>query len=352
MARALIDTNKVRLNDEQEAEQRSLRDRSGGIMDGGSGVIIPFKGLEKRALTATGQSSVAGDQGGMTIATEVPDIGQAMRANLVLAGLGARIYGGFRANQNLPVAKSATIATPGWVAENAANSAATHLIAQNALIPRRINVWMDVSVQLLEQQDAFNAYFQQELAAALAADIEKQVINGGGSGANQPTGILGTGGIGSVVGGTNGAAPTGANLNDLEYAVCGTGKADKGNVGFLISPWTRRKLRQISIIAAQGWPIFDSGDAYNLLGHPCGVTPNVPDNLTKGTSNGVCSAIICGEFSELFMLFWGQGIVVDLIKDATVYGTTGMLRCNATAYFNSAVRTPTAFAAMQDALCA
>jgi HK97 family phage major capsid protein len=68
---------------------------------------------------------------------------------------------------------------------------------------------------------------QGDLALILALAIQAAAIKGGGS--NQPTGILGTSGIGDVAGGTNGAQPTFANLVALETAVA-TANADIGSL--------------------------------------------------------------------------------------------------------------------------
>lgn len=43
-----------------------------------------------------------------------------------------------------------------------------------------------------------------------------------------------------------------------------------------------------------------------LLGHPIIESQTVPFNLTKGTSSGVCSAIILGKFDDTEVFQWGN----------------------------------------------
>ena len=49
-----------------------------------------------------------------------------------------------------------------------------------------------------------------------------------------------------------------------------------------------------------------------ILGDPVRFTTGVPSNLTKGSSSGVCSALIYGDFSQLIInLFGGTDVIVD-----------------------------------------
>lgn len=302
----------------------------------------------RAAMSATGTTSVTGDQGGMTIGTDVPDIGTALRDNLVVEKLGARVLGGLRDNINLP--RASVSMTAEWLSENATANDTADTFATLNLKPKRVTASMPVSDQLLAQGENFEAFIRADLMAALAVEIQRVVIGGTGS-SNQPLGILNTSGIGSVVGGTNGAAPTLAHLSSLEYAVTGTGKADRGNLGWLLSPYVRKKLRQTFINGTGSDCLFPHSSANALLGHAAGVTPGAPDNLTKGTASGVCSSIIFGEFSELFIGLWGPGIIVNAIRDTTL-GVKGQTLLIATAYVDCGVRSPAAFAAMNDALAA
>lgn len=304
------------------------------------GIVVPFYVADKRDLTLGGSGATAG--------TVVPDIGQAIRDRLVLELLGARIYGGLRENAVFPQANAEITAE--WLSETAENTETGFTFGGLSLGPKRIAAHIEVSDQLLRQTAAAELFIRAELGAALATELQRALIVGTGL-SNEPVGILNTPGIGSVVGGTNGAAPDLTDLTDLEFAVSGTAKADRGRLGWLVSPKVRRKLRRTEMFASAGRPLWSESDGYRLLGHTAGVTTSVPDNLSKGSASEVCSAIIFGEFTELIIAIWGVG--VDLFITRTKQQIIdGKVSVNAAMYCDGGVRSPAAFAAMKDALCA
>jgi HK97 family phage major capsid protein len=337
------------------AEQRAAQQEMRNAFPSGPGLIVPFKDTERRDLTATGTTSVGGDQGGMTIGTDVPAIGPALRSALRLPALGARFLNGLTGEVNLPHGTGSISCE--WLGENVSATDVAELLNVLSLTPHRVTASVPVSMQLvLQGGPAFDEWIRSELLDLLAVEIERVAINGTGS-LSQPLGILANPGIGSVVGGTDGAAPDYADLCDLEYAVTGTGKADRGPTGWLLSPKARRKLRQTYVTGVASGsslplgPIWPLDLADRLLGHPAGVTLACPDTLSKGASGDVCSAIIFGNFSELFIALWGAGIAVEVTK-SRAQAIAGMVTVNASAYVDCGLRTPSAFAAMQDALCA
>jgi HK97 family phage major capsid protein len=297
---------------------------------------------EERDASATG-----GDHFGFTIGQAVPEIGAALRDRLVLEQLGARVLGGLRDDVNLPRAKATLHAD--WLSETAATTDDTdELFAQLALTPRRITASLPVSDQLLLQGEAVESFLRSELMAALAVELQRAII--AGAGGAEPAGLLTYGsGIGLVEGGADGAAPIYANLCDLEHLVTGVAKADRGHLGWLVSPAVRKKLRQTPLFAGGSVPIWRENEAESLLGHAAGVTPSVPDDLTKGASTN-CSLIAFGEMSELCIGLWGSGVIVSAIRDAAL-ARTGKTLVIGTLYADGGLRSPEAFAMMKDALC-
>jgi hypothetical protein len=84
-----------------------------------------------------------------------------------------------------------------------------------------------------------------------------------------------------------------------------------------------------------------------INGYNAQVTNQVPSNLDKGTSTGVCSAVIYGNWADLLIGLWGG---LDLTIDPYASSTTGAIRAVALQDVDVAVRHPESFAAMQDAL--
>jgi len=76
----------------------------------------------------------------------------------------------------------------------------------------------------------------------------------------------------------------------------------------------------------------------------------VPSNLTKGTSSGVCSAIMFGDFSQVVVgQFGGIDIIIDTTSAAVTRGGIGAaLTFNM--FVDSAVQQPAAIGAILDVL--
>jgi HK97 family phage major capsid protein len=330
------------MDDVLTEEQRSEQDRLQSSMpEATGGIIVPW--FERRGLDVTG-----GTSGGQYLnATNVPEVGLGLRDNDVLAGLGTRYFLGMNGNVNLPKAKPTIVAS--WTSETGAQTDGTELFATLNPTPQRVSAQITVSSQFLLQNPNAEAFLRAELPAAIAEAIQQVAINGAGSGSNQPVGILGTANIGSVVGGTNGLAPTYQNLLDLEYAPANA-KANIKRFGWLVSPKARRKLRGTFLNGTGSDPVWDATQAYSLLGSPAGVTTAVPDTLTKNTSVGICSALIFGNFAELFVVVWGAGITFEVLTSVP-YAKAGQVLVVATAFVSTGVRSPESFAAMTDALC-
>jgi hypothetical protein len=79
----------------------------------------------------------------------------------------------------------------------------------------------------------------------------------------------------------------------------------------------------------------------------CGVSNQVPSNLTKGSAAGVCSAIIYGNWADLIIAQWGM---LDIIVDPYTDSSRGQLNITAFLSADITVRHPESFSAMKDAL--
>jgi HK97 family phage major capsid protein len=88
----------------------------------------------------------------------------------------------------------------------------------------------------------------------------------------------------------------------------------------------------------------------DLLGYPVHISSNVPSNLTKGTASGICSAIIFGNWQDVILASFGDGI--DLVVDPFSNATAGQTRIIANSYVDVGIRRAKSFAAMLDTLTA
>jgi HK97 family phage major capsid protein len=90
------------------------------------------------------------------------------------------------------------------------------------------------------------------------------------------------------------------------------------------------------------------GGVQNVIdGYPVSVTSNVPSNLTKGTSNGVCSALIFGDFSQIVTAQFG-GLEISVDEVSAAMRRTGQYALTMNMYVDSAVKLPAALGAILD----
>lgn len=248
-------------------------------------------------------------------------------------------------NGNLAIPRQTGGATGYWVAESGATTESQQAFDQVALTPKTVGAFTDVSRQLLLQSSlSIEALVRGDLAKIIALELDRAGLNGSGT-ANQPRGVLNTSGIGSVVGGTNGLAPTYDHMVDLETAVANANAA-MGNMGYLTNTKVRGKLKKTQRFAGtNGDPVWERGNEIN--GYKTAVSNQVPSNLTKGTSNSVCSAIAFGNWADLMMGMWGG---LDVLVNPYINSGTGTVRIEVFQSADIAVRHPESFAAMVDAL--
>lgn len=332
----------LEVSQEAQNEARAIK----GVELSGHGVPAKFlRALksEKRDMTATGGSG--GDQGGVSVQTTVGAFIDGLTDKLVLSSMGTNFMTGLTSNISLPRLNAQAAAT--WESEVATNDESSPTMEALSLSPKRLGTYVDVSKQLLMQSSMdVERWLINHLQKKVAVKLQSAAINGSGS-SNQPTGILNTSGIGSVAGGTNGAAPTYANLVSLEEEVA-VDNADFGSLYYLTNTKVRSKLKRTMFDAGSGetvWSKFDKSNPLN--GYPAMVTNGVPYDLTKGTASSVCSAIIFGNFSDLIIAQWGG---LDLLVNPYTKGKEAEIEVIVNSWWDIGVMHPASFAAMLDAL--
>lgn len=249
-------------------------------------------------------------------------------------------------NGNVAIPRQTGGATAYWLAESGAPTESAQAFDQVTLSPKTVGAFSDYSRQLLLQSSLdVEGFVRMDLARTLALAIDLAGIAGSGA-ANQPRGIINTVGIGSVAGGTNGLAPAYSHIVDLETAVANPNAAI-GNLSYLTNTKVRGKLKKTEMFTGpNGLPVWERG-AQPLNGYNAAVSNQVPSNLTKGTSIGVCSAIIFGNFADLLIGLWGG---LDILADPYTGGTAGTVRIVGLQSVDVAARHPESFSAMLDAL--
>lgn len=305
------------------------------------GLFVPHEVQKRDLLVGTASA------GGNNVATDLlsGSFIDILRNAMVIDRLGARMMTGLVGQVAIP--KQSGGATAYWVAENAAVTESQQTFGQVTMTPKTVGGYTDISRRLMLQSSiAIENLVQTDLATTLGLAIQQAAISGSGA-SNQPSGLL-TLVTPGVVGGTNGAAPTWANIIALETAVA-FANADIGNMGYLTNAKVRGKLKSTEkFTTSNGMPVYESGNT-PLNGYQAAITNAVPSNLTKGSASGVASAIIFGNFADLMIGMWGS---LDLMVDPYTGSTAGTVRVVALQDVDVAVRNIESFATMVDALTA
>lgn len=315
--------------------------------DGNKGISIPlsyFLRSSKRDITATGGTN--GSQGGVNIQTQIMGNIVSLDDALILAQAGAEYMPGLIGNYDLT--QELDNFEPTWNTENGTATEGTLTYGKKTLTSKRLAGLVDISRQILIQTSPqFESRTRAKVIYGTARAIDKAGLYGTGA-SNQPLGLLNYSGTVAVVGGTNGAAPTRANIVALAN---GPGKNKYNATGrnvFVTNQSVREKLQSTNTDAGSGlfvWP--DSAD--RLMGYDALVSTIIPNNLDKGTSVGVCSPIIFGDFSQVKI---GQWTGITLYSDPYTKLAEGQIRLVVETYADVQILQPKAFAIMKDALTA
>lgn len=314
---------------------------------------------ERRSLTATGTTSTTGDQGGMTVATTPMGLLDDFYNSLAMERAGITILEGLRGNLNLPRYLKPT--NPGHKGENTAADAKSPTTAMLSLTPHRLPCYIDISEQLLLQSTvAIETVIRNNLSQQLSALIQDMWLNGSG-GSNEPTGLLGTTGIGAVYAGgatSNGTNTAGSAQVYRDWTRLRTAVAKQnallGRPGFLANSQTigqafetkRGLITPSDTNPTDSRMIIDDAELMRVAGFPIFETNSVPASLSKGASSGILSALIFGNWQDFYGAFW-SGINLELVRDATL-ATQGLYRLVASVYYDGGVVRPKSFAACVD----
>jgi HK97 family phage major capsid protein/HK97 family phage prohead protease len=329
-------------------------ERSGVKRSADRSFLIPYSALTKRATYVTSSAAT----GGNVVATQLmaDDFIEALRANTITGGLGIRTLSGLVGDVAIP-SRSST-ATGYWLSsETTAITQSESQFGQVTLAPKNYAALSKFSRQtLLQATPGIEELVRRDLTDTINVGIDAAVIAGSGS-SGQPTGITGTAGIGSVAIGTNGGAITLETLINLEEEVL-VDNAGGASMAYATNPKVLselKKLRAGGSAAGDGaflWNVDPSGIGRSgtpgvINGYPIGVSTNVPSNLTKGSSSGVCSAVILGDWSQVALGVWGNGLEIEIGTDSDDF-SKALTSVRAITTIDVAVRQASAFAACLD----
>jgi HK97 family phage major capsid protein len=306
------------------------------------------RGMQQRAPFAVGATGT----GGAMVATQLLSDNwiEVLRNAMVTPKLGARFLTGLVGKVDIP--RQITAAATSWVGELTAGTESEATFDKVSLSPKNITSWGVMSrMMLLQATPAIEMIARADLLAQMGLGLDLAALSGSGTG-GQPTGIINQAGVGSVIGGTNGLALSFDHLIQL-YSAPKVANVQQSNLGFAMNAKAYGYLATLK--ASTGQYLWDpQGGLSNaspdtVKGYPYAISNQLRSTLTKGTSSGICSELIYGNWQELLIAEWGALEIAINPYDST-YFKSGDVVIRAIQTADVGVRHGASFAVMSDAL--
>ena len=266
--------------------------------------------LEERA---TVQATVEG-QGAETVAEDLLNILEPLRAKLVLAQAGASYMTGLVGNISIPAYSGSQVTWEGEVAD-AKDGAGT--FTEVKLEPHRLTAYIDLSKQFLIQ-DSVSAeeMLKRDIVNAIANKLEATIL-GSETIVNAPEGLL------------NGVVADSEAITYEDIVAMETELEEanvRGDIKFVVSPSAKAKLKTTKLDAGSGKFAMEGNE---VNGYPVLCTSAVAG---KG--------VIYGNFNDLVIGQWGG---IDLTVDPYTQAANGKVRLVMNAYFDAKPRRAESF---------
>ena len=328
-----------------EAEKRSVRD---GRSEGHGGAHIPydvFAAVGRRAINVA-DGSGQNASGAKLVGTDHLDSEfiEMLRPTSVLAGRGIRVLDGLVGNVEIP--RRDTGATFYVINNETTGVTESHpTFGVVSASPTTIAGKVSMTRRMLAQSSpSCEAETRSDLIIGLGEKIDEIGLI-----ANAPVpnlyGLLYTTGVNAVECGVNGAAPDWNDVVAMQTKLA-LKNARRGSLGYVFSPKVKGFMQTTE--KASGTAQFIMGEGDTIAGLPAGITTQMPDNLVYGGSGAVCSAMICGNFSDAILFVWGgMELKLDEIGMADKGGL--IIRIFQDAFFG--VRHPESFTIVKSAIC-
>ena len=223
------------------------------------------------------------------VQTDVYRVVEPLRAKLALVEAGAHFMSGLRGDVQLPIMSAGNCQ---WAGETANAEDGAGSFSNVVLSPKRLTSFVEVSLQLLEQ-DTVGAEeaIRNDLIKSIAQKIESTVLSYNAGSATQPAGLA-----------YNTAYTTVADYDDLCEFEAGLEENNVyGDMHYILSPKAKAVLRSTIKGTNNTGMIMDQGE---VDGIPAVSTSNVPAKY-----------FYYGDFSNLFIGTWSD-IILDVVRDS------------------------------------
>lgn len=280
------------------------------------GIAIPTSVLEARAITTSNVNEV-----------ETMSFTDQLEANLVLASAGANFYSGVK-NMKFPVISGITTT---FVGETGGSVSAAGSASSLTLSPQKCISIVEISAEAMTQNAGIEAAIRRNMAASVAAQLEKNLLAAADNSDGGPQSILADAADG-------GATLDAAALLAMESTVLGNNvPLLGGRFAYLCNSDALAVIKGLAQVASVS-PIYDNRDK-TINSYFSFVSSNVGNKASNFDS------VLFGDFSRVHIAQFGG---LDVLFDPYTSAASGVGRMIATSLVDgNAVDNGTAFVEIQ-----
>ena len=280
------------------------------------GIAIPSSVLEARAITTSNVNEV-----------ETMSFTDQLQANLVLASAGANFYSGVK-NMKFPVISGITTT---FVGETGGSVSAAGSASSLTLSPQKCISIVEISAEAMTQNAGVEAAIRRNMAASVAAQLEKNLLAAADNSDGGPQSILADAADG-------GATLDAAALLAMESTVLGNNvPLLGGRFAYLCNSDALAVIKTLAQVASVS-PIYDNRDK-TINSYFSFVSSNVGNKASNFDS------VLFGDFSRVHIAQFGG---LDVLFDPYTSAASGVGRMIATSLVDgNAVDNGTAFVEIQ-----
>ena len=266
---------------------------------------------------------------GVVIDQEQQELLLPLQSSLVLAQAGARFMTGLQGDIYWPKYSGSNVF---WEGENAkAKDGAGQFSKGDAYKPKRLTAYVDISEQLLVQENtSVEAIIRQTLAAAIAQKVEQTAFGTHAHNDNTPDGLFQT--VPAINGVMDWAKivelETNADINNALF----------GNLAYIMHPSLvgKAKTKVKDVSGAGGFIFGDKGEG-TLNGYKALRTNNLPKGLQTAKDE---FGIVFGNWNDYFIGQWGA---LEIKVDPYSRMLEGVVRLVINSYWNMGMIRPESF---------
>lgn len=297
------------------AEGRSIMSAANQAVNGQ--IVIPVESRAEGDTTPTtpanGIMATVATAGMENVAEDKLDIVEPLRNRSALGVAGATFLTGLVGDLSIPVYSGSNCAWKGEVvtADNGAGE-----FTEVSLKPKRLTAFIDISKQFIYQDsNSAEEMLRRDLVNAIAEKLEMTILGSEAGTATKPEGLF------------NGVtADTAAvKFGDIVDWEADLENANIGEIKYIVNPSAKAILRKTAKDTGSGLFVMADGE--------------IEGNEVISSASVVKKGVILGDFRELVIGQWGA---LDVVVDPYTKAADGQIRVVVNAYFDAALRRPSA----------